>query len=483
MGVRPAKYGSVFLYKNGFRIHPFGDPDDDRLGIDRRHQHGVFRTLGTRDIAGRIEIKGRNDLFQETSSRDGGLFENQAYSDLKDLLINFALKRLEKFFIDLARFGTEKGELPNEETMSKADVKNAIFDIIEKLTNSKDVIHIDYDRDFLDILENSSADSVTTLLKNLRRIAAQQNSGILTQEIKKAEKQLARLAKAKENAEIAEANERERAKKAEEKAKRAQEKAFQAEEKARRAYAATQEAQYREKKLNTQNIFLKSVLSKDMQHVVTLHHSIGQDALTIEDNINILLNPLRDGNLPRPEKLKIALERMSFLARKIATTCRFATQANHLAAQEEINADLVEYIREYVLNIYGGMIATSGSTFIPIHFTQPDGEKFITRFSPIDISIIFDNLISNSKKHHSKNINVTIVGSNSQKLCVNVSNDGDTIPKKNAASLFEIGFTTTSGSGLGLYHVREILSEMHGSIKLVEDSSDGVTFSIIFNKQ
>lgn len=35
----------MFLYKNGFRINPFGNPDDDNLGIDRRHQQGFYRTL------------------------------------------------------------------------------------------------------------------------------------------------------------------------------------------------------------------------------------------------------------------------------------------------------------------------------------------------------------------------------------------------------------------------------------------------------
>src|SRR5260221_2546957 len=82
MGVRAHDYGSVFLYKNGFRIHPFGDPADDKLGIDKRHQQGFFRTLGTRDLSGRIEINGPNPVYQETSSRDGVLIQNRAFRDL-----------------------------------------------------------------------------------------------------------------------------------------------------------------------------------------------------------------------------------------------------------------------------------------------------------------------------------------------------------------------------------------------------------------
>ena len=36
MGVTPVSYGNVFLFRNGFRIFPFGEPDDDSWGLNRR---------------------------------------------------------------------------------------------------------------------------------------------------------------------------------------------------------------------------------------------------------------------------------------------------------------------------------------------------------------------------------------------------------------------------------------------------------------
>lgn len=50
MGVNSVEYGSVFIYKNGFRIYPFGEEGDDTLQIDRRKQQGFYRFLGTRDL-------------------------------------------------------------------------------------------------------------------------------------------------------------------------------------------------------------------------------------------------------------------------------------------------------------------------------------------------------------------------------------------------------------------------------------------------
>lgn len=76
-GVTPKSYGSVFIYKNGFRINPYGEPGQDIFGIDQRKAQGWKRFLGTREIMGRISIKGDNDDFVETTSRAHGLFKHQ----------------------------------------------------------------------------------------------------------------------------------------------------------------------------------------------------------------------------------------------------------------------------------------------------------------------------------------------------------------------------------------------------------------------
>jgi signal transduction histidine kinase len=483
MGVRAFDYGSVFLYKNGFRIHPFGDPGDDRLGIDKRHQQGVFRTLGTRDLSGRIEINGPNPRFQETSSRDGGVIQNEAFFNLVELFIDFALKRLESFFIDLAKFGVGSGELPDEKTMSQSQVQEFIFNTIAKLAKSKQFLKIDYNSDFLNILKNKSEDSVSAWVGTLKQIASQQDSPELDKAIQKAEKQLQKLEKAKEEAEAGEQRERERAKAAEEKAREAQTKQAEAEEAARQTAIAAQEAERGKKELNTQNVFLKSVLSKDLEHVVALHHSVGQDALAIENYVQDLLSQIIAGKTLTSEELKVPLERIGKIAKKIGTITKFATHANHIAAQEETVSDLIEYIREYLLNVYGGVIADSRKNWLPINFNQPDNASFVTRFAPIDVSIIIDNLLSNARKHGTKRIDVVVDQCSANKLVIRFTDYGEGIPKRNIPHLFEIGFTTTEGSGLGLHHIREIIMDMGGSIAVNPDRKPGAEFILTFPKR
>lgn len=475
MGLPPVRYGSVFLYKNGFRIHPFGDLGDDSLGIDRRRGQGVFRFLGTRDISGRIEINGRNPDFQETSSRDGGLIKNQAFAALNDLVVKYALKRLENFVINLAKFGVG-GEFPELIDKDSASQRQITFDLIVNLTQSSDVVDIRYNKDVLNILENKSAESVTSLLKNLERIASQQESNELDKEIKRAKKQVTILAKAKEEAEAQTEKERTRAEKAEEKNREADAKIQEAEEIARQAQESI-------KGVSTQNIFLKSVLSKDLQHVLDLHHTIGQDARTIEQFSANLLSSLRDESKPlRREVIQATLERISYAAKKISTISRFATKANFRADAEEITADLISYIKEYLLNVYGGFVLDPYQNRIEIEFLSAPKEKFETEFTPINVSIVLDNLISNSRKHKCRNIIVSVVESSKNGLLISFKDDGKGISQKNIPFLFQIGFTTTDGSGLGLHHAKEVMEEMNGNLVYNENSENGAEFLLTFNR-
>lgn len=82
MGIEPVNYGNVFLYKNGFRVHPYGDPRNDMLGIDTRALQSYNRYLGTRNLIGQIDIIGEASSLKETTSRDGGLIRNQAFNEL-----------------------------------------------------------------------------------------------------------------------------------------------------------------------------------------------------------------------------------------------------------------------------------------------------------------------------------------------------------------------------------------------------------------
>lgn len=52
----------------------------------------------------------------------------------------------------------------------------------------------------------------------------------------------------------------------------------------------------------------------------------------------------------------------------------------------------------------------------------------------------------------------------------------------NVSDVFDFGMTTTNGSGLGLYHVKEFMNSIESEIKMIEGKSKGVEIRMVFNK-
>ena len=204
MGMASVNYGSVFMYKNGFRIYPFGERGIDLLGIDRRKAQGYSRFLGTRDLIGRIEINGENPQLRETTSRDGGLLKTVAYSELLELFKDFALVRLEKYVVQIIEWGDPNlDKVTNivRDALDPSDVKLQILELITSLANSPNVINIvDYEDDFLNIIESKQDKSINKILKNVSRVAKKTNDSKLLGEINKIDKAIKTLQKDTETA-------------------------------------------------------------------------------------------------------------------------------------------------------------------------------------------------------------------------------------------------------------------------------------------
>lgn len=74
--------GGIKLYRNGFRVLPYGENSDDWLGLDKSNNRSIV--LGphpNRNFFGFVELKDGEGLFEETSSREG-IIENDAFKEL-----------------------------------------------------------------------------------------------------------------------------------------------------------------------------------------------------------------------------------------------------------------------------------------------------------------------------------------------------------------------------------------------------------------
>ncbi|MDR1700711.1 MAG: ATP-binding protein, partial [Lachnoclostridium sp.] len=170
-GVQPVNYGSIFIYKNGFRINPYGEPGQDFFNINQRKAQGYNRFLGTRELMGRISIGGENNQFIETSSRAHGFISTPAVEMLTALFYEKVLKVLERYVVNIISWGepikTEYGHI-----IEPAEVIDKIIAQFIVGANSSDIISVDYNEDLLNSFQvPSQPDNIQTSLKKLETVA------------------------------------------------------------------------------------------------------------------------------------------------------------------------------------------------------------------------------------------------------------------------------------------------------------------------
>ena len=79
--------GGVRLYRNGFRVLPYGEKGNDWIGLDESvRRRAILGPHQNTSFFGFVEIDGlTSSLVDETSSREG-VMENDAFSELKDFV-------------------------------------------------------------------------------------------------------------------------------------------------------------------------------------------------------------------------------------------------------------------------------------------------------------------------------------------------------------------------------------------------------------
>jgi signal transduction histidine kinase len=78
--------GGIRLYRNGFRVLPYGEPGDDWLKLDSSAKtRSILPSHGNNSFFGFVELVDSSNEFNETSSREG-LTENEALIQLKNFV-------------------------------------------------------------------------------------------------------------------------------------------------------------------------------------------------------------------------------------------------------------------------------------------------------------------------------------------------------------------------------------------------------------
>lgn len=461
MGLPSVQFGSVFLFKNGFRVYPFGEDGEDPWGVDRRKAQGTSRFLGTRDLLGRVEISDLNADLVEATSRDGGLLKNNASEQLREFFFQFGLKRLEKYAVDIVKFG-------NSEISEVGDFREKALELVLALTKPGSLIDFDYNAKLTDVLRESSSKSLTSLVKQFREVAEQSGNKKLTKEIRLAERRIKELATATVEAEAA-------TERAERKRKAAENEARAEREAAEKASAAAQEATKRSDALRSQNMFLQSIVSADLDNVVGLHHHIGIAAQGIQNHIKNMSIKIAKEEPVSTEMFLDTLQKISRQAMQIMSCTNFATKANFNSDAAEIDTDIVEFVREYVLNVCQGLFLQKNMKPISLSWECDSDFGFVHSFRPFDVTVLLDNLFNNAKKADASEI-VCTCSIDEGGLALSVADNGKGIPSTRIGEIFDLGYTTTKGSGFGLYHSAKIAESLGGNLEATKGYKGGSEF-------
>lgn len=535
MDIEPFNYGNIFLFKNGFRVQPYGNAGDDSWGLDKNKQQGFGRYLGTREIFGKVElITERFDEFKEVSSRDGGLVETYGKKVLFDLFDEKALKRLERYvsgvlwgeafrrrnyflnndLADQTRKDLEKDKDKDtyEDVTTNVGSKIDFVNLIKSLSDDKDIRIISYDKRLVDFV-NEKLDIVQPkFIQDLEKIAEKTSDPDLLKQVKNTEDYFNRIIKEKEEAERREEEERQRriraeAKVAEEEEKRkiaerkrqeeedrrrqaeltaerkekerlqAELEKLRAEEKARQEEEARKQAEKNAENRKRQLDRFRAAETVTYKDLRDSNHIIGVYADDISKKIKLLKNKLdRNPNLKKEDILAI-LHGISLANEKINTITKFTTKSNFLQAQLSTEEDIVKYIKDYIDNIYSALHKDINFEFID------NGLEFVREFQPIELSVVLDNILSNSRKK-SASKSIFEFFKKDDDVFLSIKDVGKVLDSSMDETLiFEEGITSTKGAGLGLSHVRRILeTDLRASIKYNPEYKQGFELIIAFEK-
>jgi len=433
MGIQPVRYGSVFFYKNGIKINPLGDEGDDWLGLDRRKTQGTRRFLGNRDVMGRIEVSGSQPYFREVSSRDGGVIKTPEIGLLKDLFKEKALRRLERYVVEGINWDSERKPKDPEEI--KADSLKIINRLVGQVDDEKK--EVSFNKNLLQLYEEKQIEKTPELIKN---IAALRDYVKSKEERDYIDKQI-----------------------------RAVRSAF------RTLQTKKKELEEELKLAESQNVFLRSITDEEKEDIIGLQHHIKIAAGIIEGHLLGLKDKIQNLKSTPKEYLIGIIDNVLQQTHVISTIVLYVTRASFDVMTDTIEKDLVQFIKQYVENVYSEYYEDD-LKFRRISVKMEEPFMFLCKFSPLDIMVIVDNLINNSIKAMATLIEIKIRKASENSIEVRIKDNGKVIQAKDISKIFEFGYSTTGGSGIGLYHVKKIVNKNNWSISVNKDLREGAEF-------
>lgn len=439
MGLTVKDYGSVFVYKNNFRVLPYGEPMRDVFDIDQRKAQGYNRYLGTRDLIGRVSILGDNPDFIETSSRADGFVATETAEQLKKFLKEEVLVALEKYVVGIVIWAEpdDRGVVLNPE-----DVVDSIIEEIVKKSKKENFIKFEYNEKLFDKIKKNQKQKIDEYIEQLEQYVENQNNPILSKIVTGMKEQAAVQKKNEKNIQ---------------KEKRNIEEKYENEKDQNDIY-------------KRQVYFLNKQMDKNLSYVLGALHTIYNSGDIIENDIKELYTIISK-NSDIIKHNKDVFLRILRSAQSIKKVAKYGLNTNIDLSSVKFKQNICDFIQQYI---------DYAQYKIGVNIENKDHISYICKFNTVTLGIIIDNIIQNSMKAGAKKVNISYL-KNHDKFQIIFHDDGrgleDYIDKE---QLFSFGYSTTSGMGIGLYHIKKMMNDMKGTVFVDNSVNNGFCIILEF---
>ncbi|GAB1840264.1 ATP-binding protein [Achromobacter xylosoxidans] len=132
----------VSIFRDGFRVLPYGEAENDWLKLDIRRVQNPTMRLSNNQITGYVKIGAdENPLLKDQSNREG-LDNNSAYSELQEI-IRLALSKLESLrFKDKKSSGADNSSRNSDGALLAAPDTAKLRQLISTGADSKETLHL-----------------------------------------------------------------------------------------------------------------------------------------------------------------------------------------------------------------------------------------------------------------------------------------------------------------------------------------------------
>lgn len=424
MGITAKEYGSIFLYKNNFRIFPYGEENFDAFGLNLRKTQGFNRYLAHRELLGWINITDSENHFKEVSSRDRGFVDN-AYTIAFEQLYFELIQRPLESYVQLVRFG--ESDIDDIQTTD-----NNVVDKLLKRFNRYDIIEIQkYEVPIhaqplskkFDLLQDDTVtlEQKEEIQKNLKTATTE-----LNRENREVKKEIQRTQKENE-------------------------------------------------RLKREISIKEAVLEKSKpERQDLLFHELGKVGGELDDSIEEIKELIEelDDSLKRLFLRQIASLRRS--ADKLISIKTQILRINNQSLSDTITIDLKEYLRNYF-----EIVSEETKATIKLN---ADGVPVYKDVNVYDFGVVLDNLLLNAEERR-RDVEIRIYFEEDDSGFHFVSNTGPIDTEIGAENdIFKLGVTSkVNGTGIGMYLCKEICEEFGWTIQ-VESLGEFVDFKINFGE-